>query len=116
MCTWNKNNRACTTTWTTLRVLDQNMKVFNDSGEVKMSNLTFWNPTASSEMRKFQATSLANQIDNVFILIRKAKYENNVTKEKAITDITNTFINENKTICDLAEVIDSDYLFWGEEQ
>lgn len=116
MCTWNKNNRACTTTWTTLRVLDQNMKIFNDSGTVKMSNLTFWNPTASADMRKFQATALANQMDNVFRLIRRAKYENDVTKEKAVTDITNTLINEDKTICNLAEVIDVDYLFWGEEQ
>lgn len=116
MCTWNKNNRACTTTWTTLRVLDQNKKVFKDSGEVKMPELTFWNPAASAEMRKLQAASLANQIDNVFIMIRKAKYEENITKEKAITGITNALINEENTICNLAEIVDADYLFWGEEQ
>lgn len=116
MAIWNRNNRACTTTWTTLRVLDQNKKVFKDSGNVKMSELTYWNLTASADMRKLQATTLANQMDNIFRQIRRAEYEEGVTKEKAVNDMVNTLTTEEKTISHLADIIDADYLFWGEEK
>lgn len=113
---WNRNNRACTTTWTTLRVLDQIDEVFKDSGDVRMSELTFWNQAASADMRKLQATTIANQMDNIFRLIRRATYEEGVTREKAVSDMVNIMANEDKTVSDLSEVIDTDYLFWGEEK
>lgn len=111
---WNSQNRAHTTTWSTLRVLDQNMMIFNDSGIVKMSNLTFWNPTASDDMRNFQATALANQMDNVFRDIRLAKFKEGMNKEKAINCIKETLLNSEKTVSDLAEINKSIYKFWGE--
>jgi hypothetical protein len=115
MANWNKNNRACTTTWTTLRVLDQNRKVFKESGEVTMTGLTFWNPTASAEMRKIQATTLADEMDKTFLRVRKAKYEEGIDREKALKDMVGILISEEKAISDLAEIIDADYQFWGEE-
>jgi hypothetical protein len=114
MADWTKNNRACTTTWTTLRVLDQNDKVFNDSGNVKMSGLTFWNAAASADMRKLQATTLATQMDNTFRMIRKANFEAGVTKEAAIAAMIDILTTEDKTISDLAAAIDEKYLFWEE--
>ncbi len=116
MAIWSRNNRACTTTWITLRVLDQNDRVFKDSGVVKMSELTFWNQAASTEMRKLQASTLANQMDNMFRHIRGAQYEEGVTREKAVADMVNTLTTENRNIADLAAVNDANYLFWGEEQ
>jgi len=115
MGNWNRNNRACGTTWTTLRVLDQSFKVFKDSGDVKMSDLTYWNQAADADIRTIQAGALANQMDNVFRQIRRAEYEEGVTREKAVGDIVKTLTNENKTISDLAEINDDNYKFWGEE-
>jgi hypothetical protein len=116
MNSWNRNNRACTTTWTTLRVLDQNDRVFKDSGDVRMSELTFWNRAASADMRRLQATTIANQMDNIFRQIRRAAYEKGVTREKAVNDMVALLTDEDKTISHLSEVIDADYLFWGEER
>lgn len=116
MTTWNRNNRACSTTWTTLRVLNQNDKVFVESGNVKMSELTYWNLAASADMRKLQATTLANQMDNIFRQIRRAEHEEGVTREKVLNDMVNTLTSEEKTINDMAEIIDANYLFWGEEK
>ena len=94
MANWSKNNRACKTTWTTLRVLEQNSKAFVDTGDVTMKDLTYWNATATADMREFQAEVLATQIDNVFRLIRKARYEDGVDKEKAVSDMSGVLKSE----------------------
>lgn len=114
MADWNPNNRACTTTWSTLRILDQSSKTFNKSGGLRMDQLTFWNPTASSEMRKVQATTLATQMDNVFTIVRGAKYEKNITKAKAVQSMVDILVDSEMTMADLAAVCDDNYLFWGE--
>lgn len=114
MADWNPNNRACTTTWSTLRILAQSQKTFNKSAGLRMDQLTFWNPTASSEMRKVQATTLATQMDNVFTLVRGAKYEKKVTKEKAIATMVDVLVDSGMTVADLAAVCDDQYVFWGE--
>jgi predicted GNAT superfamily acetyltransferase len=79
-----------------------------------MSQLTFWNPSATPAMRRIQATALANQIDNVFRIIRGAKYEKNVTQQKAIDNTVKTLLDAEQTICDLAKECDDNYLFWKE--
>jgi purine-cytosine permease-like protein len=114
MFTWSKNNRACTTTWSTLVVLDQIKDVFNDSGTLKICDFTFWNRAASSNMKRLMASTLAIQMDNVFTMIRGAKYEDGITKDKAISDIVDILVNGDKTVLDLAEVNDNNYLFWQE--
>lgn len=116
MSIWNRNNRACTVTWITLRVLDQNNKVFRESGVVRMPELTFWNQAASSEMRKLQATVISNQMDNFFRQIHRAVYEEGVAREKAVSGMVNILTDEEKTISDLAEAADANYQFWGEEK
>ncbi len=80
-----------------------------------MDQLTFWNPTASSEMRKVQATTLATQMDNVFTLVRGAKYEKKVTKGNAIARMTDVLIDSEMTVADLAAACDDQYLFWEEK-
>lgn len=111
---WNKNNRACTTTWITLKVLDQNHKVFVDSGTVKMDELNYWNPGDSPSARDLKANALSIQIDNVLRMIRKAKYEKGVDNDKAIGDTANSLKNSKLTISQLAEIMDNNYLFWRE--
>jgi len=114
MFEWSKNNRACTTTWSTLFVLDQNKSTFDKSATKKMSELLFWAQSASSDARSIQAKGIAIEIDNIFTLVRGATYEKDKTKEMAIDSIAAILIVESKTIKDLAEENDKNYLFWQE--
>ena len=113
---WLKNNRSCTATWRTLKLLEQSDSNFADSEKKKMNELDFWNSASTEELRLIQARTLAAQMDNIFILIRGAVYEEGSNREKSIEDIVNTFINSDKTISDLAVVNDSNYLFWAENK
>jgi len=114
MAEWKRNNLACVTTWVTLRVLEQSSEVFNNSADVKMKDLTYWNTAASADMRKIQATTLAHQIDNIFMEMRGAIYEEGKEKEQIIGDILVVLTDAGKTMRDLAAVADANYLFWGE--
>ena len=115
MADWNPNNRACTTTWTTLRVLAQTDKPFKKSGTITMDKLTYWNAAATPAMRKLQATTIATQMDNFFREVRGAKYEKGVAQQSAVEDSVETLTDAEKTISDLAGVCDDNYLFWGED-
>lgn len=116
MFTWSKNNRACTTTWSTLLILDQIKEVFKDSGTIKIQDFSFWSKTASSDMRKLMANTLAIQMDNIFSMILGAKHEEGKTKDTAVADIVSILTNGDKTVLELAEVNDKNYLFWKEEK
>jgi len=116
MADWNANNRACTTTWTTLRVLGQIRKnlTFAKAGAKTMEDLTFWQQTASSDLRAIQARSLAVAMDNIFVMLRGATYEENADGPKATRDIVNTLLDAQQTVADLAAVNDANYRFWKE--
>ena len=112
---WNNNNLACVKTWIHLMVLHQYKKVFKDAGSLKMSELQFWNASSSSDLREIQAKTLCHQLDNMFLSFDKAKYEEGSSLETALTQMKAVFIDENKTVADLAEVVDKNYFFLGEQ-
>jgi hypothetical protein len=114
MSDWSKNHRAHTTTWSTLLLLHQNARVFRESGAVPMSGLTYWNSTGSADIRKLQVATLVQQLDNVFRMIRGAKYEPGLTHETAIEALTAVLQDPAKTICDLANTADTCYRFYAE--
>ncbi len=117
MAPWSANHRACTTTWTTLRVLAQiplNLP-FSRAGTVTMKELTFWNQAGTPDLRRVQASALAAQMDNVFRLVRRAQFEPGVEPAQAVSAIANTLLGADNTLADLAEVNDANYLFWGED-
>lgn len=118
MADWNANNRACTTTWTTLRVMGQIPQdmVFNNAGDVKISELTYWGEMTSADMRQTQARTLAIMMDNIFRMIRGAKYEEGKTNQQAVEAIINTLLNGEKIVADLAEINDANYYFWKENE
>jgi len=111
---WSKNNRACTTLWTTLSSMQQLSTNFRESGELTMSDLTFFNTLGSSELRKQQAKIVADQIDNAFRIGRGAKYEQGVDRTKAMDEMVKILTDETKTVKDLAVNVDESYNFWGE--
>jgi hypothetical protein len=79
-----------------------------------MSDLTFWNKAASSQMRTIMANTISIEIDNIFTMIRGAVYEKGRTKDMAIADMLAILQKDDKTLTDLAEANDKNYLFWQE--
>ena len=114
MPAWSPNNLACRTTWTTLMVLDQSDETFDASGAIKVRDFTFWNNADSAEMRKTKATTLAVQMDNIFVKLRGARYETGVDAEAAIKAIVAILTKGDRTMADLAARNDASYQFWGE--
>lgn len=114
MSSWSNNNRAHTQTWFTLRVLNQSRRVFPKSGDIKMKQLTFFNPTASKSLRRTTAAALASEMNNIFRLIFDAKMESGIKQKAAIKDMTETLVAADKTMSDLAGVNDDNYKFLGE--
>ena len=113
-CVWSNNHLACVNTWAFLRSLDQLKALFDDAKDVKMSELVFWNPTASPEMRRMQAMSLAAQLDKMFIIALRARYEDGFNVTKAVETMTSELIKEDNTVCNFAVTVDDVYAFVGE--
>jgi hypothetical protein len=111
---WSPNNRACTSTWMALRLLDQSALVFPRSGSVPMRQLAYWNTVASDQMRQLQARTLAKQIDNIFRIIDGATLEPGGTADAAVEVMTATLVDGDRTMAEFAEINDHLYRFWGE--
>ena len=114
MANWTKNNRACTTLWTTLYNMKQLQSNFEESGQLKMQDLTFYNALSSSDLRNQEAKIIADQLDNIFRIGRGAKYENGVTRSDAMTAMIEILTDDSKLVEELATKIDNQYLFWVE--
>ena len=114
MADWSANNRACTTLWSTLFYMHQLATNFDESGDLAMSDLTYFNPLSSSELRRQQAIILADQLDNIFRIGRGAQYENNVDRTNAMNSIITILIDGKNMVKDLAKTVDDSYRFWGE--
>lgn len=111
---WDTNARANETLWTTLYLLNQLFTNYKESGSLAMKDLTFYNPLVSSDFRRNQALMLADQLDNVFRMGRGAIFEPGVERGDAILKITGLMTDGEKTVEDLAELVDDLYKFWQE--
>ena len=79
-----------------------------------MDQLTFFNAVASDDMRRFQAGTLAKQLDNFFRQIDGAVFEAGKDAIAAVSDIRETLLTANRTMAGLATVVDATYRFWDE--
>ena len=114
MAVWSANHRACVTTWSTLFALTQLTEPFATAGDLPMSALTFFNAAGTAEMRELQASTLATQLDNIFRVLRGARYEDGVHHDGAVSAMVDVLTVADKTVAELAEVADAQYRFWGE--
>lgn len=114
MADWTRNNRACTTLWITLFNMQQLSTNFEESGDLKMNDLTFFNELESSEMRQQQATIIADQLDNIFRVGRGAKYEKDFDRTKSMAGMITILTDKSKSVKDLASNVDDSYNFWQE--
>ena len=113
MADWTAKNPAHIDTWFSLFRLGQIRKHFNASGNIKMSELTFFNPTSNADSLQIEATLIANTIDKVFTSWG-AKLENNITRNTALLEMVKILVDKDKTILDLAEKNDENYFFTDE--
>jgi hypothetical protein len=111
---WSNNNKAHTRTWFTLRMLAQNQEAFDQTGQLRMHDLTFWSEAASDDMRKQQTDTIAHQLDNAFRMIWRAKYEEKSSVEAAISGILNILRDGDATVAALGNRVDEHYAFPGE--
>lgn len=111
---WTANNPAQVDTWFSLFRLGQIRKQFNAAGNMKMSELTFFNPTASKESLKMEATLIADTMDRLISGLG-ARLENNISRHKALSDMITLLIDKDKTIMDLATKNDANYFFINEK-
>lgn len=111
---WSSNNRACTTVWTTLFSMQQLSTSFADSGTLTMNELTFFNALSSADQRAHDIAMFADQLDNVFINGRGAKYEPGTDHSSAVNGLVGVLSSATNTVDDLASTTDSLYQFWGE--
>jgi len=114
MSDWSNNNLSQIHTWMALKVLDQSGKTFKASETVKISEFTFWNTLDSDQMRVTKANSLATQIDNIFRMFQGATYESSSDVIQAISALSQILCSSDKTIANLAQIADDNYLFAGE--
>ena len=87
---------------------------FDDSENLKMNDLTFYNALGSADLRKQQAIIIADQLDNIFRIGRGAQYETNINRTTAISNIVQILTDEEKLVKELALTVDDAYNFWGE--
>ncbi|MDW3196441.1 MAG: hypothetical protein R8G66_28965 [Cytophagales bacterium] len=87
---------------------------FEESGKIKMEDLTFYNVLSSSDLRNQEAKIIADQLDNIFRIGRGAKYESGVTRSDAMTAMVEILTDDSKLVEELAAKVDDQYLFWGE--
>lgn len=114
MADWSPNNRADTSVWMALRILEQVRLPFRLTGDVAIRDLAFWNATASADVRHLLAGTLAQQLDNIFRLIDGAVYEPRVTNADAVGAMLSVLTDGARTVADLAATADAAYHFWGE--
>lgn len=115
MADWKENNRACKTLWTSLKTMNQLFTNFEESGNIKMQDLTFYNPLNSSDLLTKEATMIADQLDNIFRNGRGAIFEDNTDRTKAIGAMVAILVDGDKQVSDLASTVDDAYKFISEQ-
>ncbi|MCF2518544.1 hypothetical protein [Dyadobacter sp. CY351] len=112
---WTDEKMAHVDTWFTLFRTNQILAPFPDAGKIKMSELTFYNPAASRDHLKIEATLIANTVDQLFSAFG-VKLENNISRNGALSAMIEVLMDDSKTIEDLAEANDTNYLFVNEKK
>ncbi len=113
MITWTSDNLPATTTWFNLRTLGEIPKTlaFKNAQNVKVSELTFFNPTASDEARRIAAGALAASLDGQYRNFWGGGFKEGVTKAGAIGALTDVLVQADNTLFTIANAADGLYQF-----
>ena len=115
-CVWSNNNAACVNTWFCLskQVLGQIDASFDEAATLTMTDLAYWNELAGDDNRKVEAAALADILTKLFTNMVGAKYEPGQNYASAVVAMTAVLTDENKTVCELAAVVDELHHFTTE--
>ena len=115
-CVWSNNNTACVNTWFCLSkdVLGQVDASFDDAAALEMPDLAYWNDLAGDDNRKVEAAALADILTKLFTNMVGAKYEPGQNYASAVVAMTAVLTDANKTVCELAAVVDELHHFTTE--
>lgn len=112
---WSNNNRAHTSLWFYEKWhLKQKTVPFKDAGDWNTGFLIKAAANDGVEMIENKATAHAQMLDDVFTSLYRASYENGVSRQNAIDNMTTVLKDPSKTMKDLAGPVDLSYKFLGE--
>lgn len=114
-CSWTNNNAACANAWFCLSkdVMGQLDVKFDEAATVKMPELAFWNQTSPAN-RVAEAEAIADMLTKLFTSMLGATYEPGHNYASAVLAMTQILTDSNKTVCELAAVVDEQHRFFGE--
>lgn len=107
---WSANVKAHRVLWIALQQMRQLSTNFDDSKNLKMSDLLFYNNLVSANLLHSEALIIANQLDAIF-QSRRASYAVNVTASEALSRMVNILVNKDKLVKDLAAEVNALYRF-----
>jgi hypothetical protein len=115
-CSWSNNNVACVNTWFCLSkdVLGQLDASFEDAQTIEMSELEFFNELAPGDNAAVEAAALADVLTKLFTNVLGAKYEQGQNFASAVLAMTAVLSVADKTVCELAAVVDELHHFTTE--
>jgi hypothetical protein len=111
---WSNDNSACTVIYSLLTgTLDQMDKsiLFADADTVTISQLAFFNATASPDIIKIAATGLATTIDSTLINAYLCSYQTGQTQSQALTGLITILVNGQSTVENLSDAVNGLYKF-----
>lgn len=115
MSNWDNNNVAHTNLWGFERwKLGRKKDSFAESGGWPVNDLIGTVTGESAEMRLEKANAHARALDEVFSGFFHAKYEDGMTRDKALAILVTLLSDPNKVLKDLGDPISDAYLFLGE--
>lgn len=114
-CSWTNNNAACANTWFCLsaQMMGQLSVGFNEAETVTMSELAFWNKQGGDN-RKVEAEAIADMLTKFFTNMLGATYEPGDNYASAVLAMTQILTDADKTVCELAAVVDEQHRFLNE--
>lgn len=110
---WSDNNAACVNTWAILsnKVLGQHNRPFQAVGAMSMAQLPFFNKVASSSGQVLEAGAIADMMTKLFVNVLGAEYEPGQSYASAMLAMTVILKDGEKTVTDLAAVVDEQHRF-----
>ncbi len=115
-CTWSNNNAACANIWFCLSkdLMGQLTVGFDEAETIKMSELAFWNKEGG-ENRETEAEEIADMLTKMFTNMLGATYEPGHDSASAVLAMTQILTDADKTVCELAAVVDEQHRFLTEQ-
>jgi|CXWJ01.1.fsa_nt_gi hypothetical protein len=115
---WTTKKRACKALYFSLQRANQidMLTEFDEAGKLKMKDLLFYNRNSSDDLKKQETIILSFRLNNEFIEIYKAKFENDETEAGSIFKMSELMVKENKTVENLSDVVDACYKFKDEQK